>query len=96
MSSPVVNGIVSPKEASVTLTGSAQQALPVNTYRTHLLFQAPVGGLWYSFTNPAITPGGTGCFNLAPGVVYNPQGGVPSNALYLYGTAGQLVPINEC
>lgn len=96
MSAPVVNGIVSPKDASLTLNGSAQVACVYNPNRTHLQFQAPIGGLWYSFTNAAISPGATGCFSLAPGVIWQPQGGVPSNAVYMYGTNGQIVPITEC
>jgi hypothetical protein len=96
MSAPVINGVVAPKDTTVTLTGSAQVACPVNTNRSHLQFQAPVGGLWYSFTNPSCAPGATGCFSLAPGVLYQPQGGVPQNALYFYGTNGQLVPLTEC
>lgn len=97
MSAPVVNGIVGPtKDQTLALNGSAQQALPVNTSRSHLQFQAPIGGLWYSFTNPSCAPGASGCFSLAPGVLYQPQGGVPSNALYVLGTNGQSVVISEC
>lgn len=97
MSSPVVNGIVGPlKDTTITLTGSAQLAVAANVNRTHLQFQAPIGGLWYSFTNAACAPGATGCFSLAPGVIYQPQGGVPSNALYFNGTTGQTVPLTEC
>jgi len=97
MSSPVVNGIVGPlKDQTITLTGSAQLALVANTSRSHLQFQAPIGGLTYSFTNASCAPGATGCFTLAPGVLYQPQGGVPQNALYFYGTVGQLVPLTEC
>jgi len=96
MSSPVVNGIVGPvKDQTVTLNGSPQLALPANNNRTHLQFQAPIGGLTYSFTNSSCAPGLTGCFSLAPGVIYQPQGGVPQNALYFNGTNGQIVPLTE-
>jgi hypothetical protein len=60
------------------------------------MFQAPIGGLWFSFTNAACSPGATGCFSLAPGVLYQPTGGVPQNAVYMYGTTGQIVPLTEC
>jgi hypothetical protein len=96
MSAPVVPGIVAPKDTTLTLNGAAQLACPANTYRTHLMFQAPIGGLWFSFTNPACAPGLTGCFSLAPGVIYQPAGGVPQNAVYFNGTNGQLVPLTEC
>lgn len=96
MSSPVVFGIVSPKDTSVTLNGSPQLACPANVNRTHIEFQAPVGGVWYSWVNPLCAPGLTGCFQLAPGVTYKPSGGVPSNALYVNGTTGQLMPLTEC
>jgi hypothetical protein len=96
MSIEVRNGVVTPRDATLTLSGSAQTLVTANQYRSFLTFQAPAGGLSYSFTNPTVS--GTGVFTLSSGAYYPPTGqnGVVTQACYVLGTAAQVVPCLEC
>jgi hypothetical protein len=97
MSIEVTTKSVTPHDVSLTLTGSPQQLVPANQYRTHLQFQAPTASnLIYSYTNPLCAAGLTGCFTLYAGATFGPAFGIPATAVYVNGTAGQLVPATEC
>lgn len=86
-----------PYDISAVLTGTAGQVLtPKNINRTFLQFQAPAGGLWYSFTNSTCTTSGTGCYSLSPTLTYLSGYVVPGSPIYIFGTAGQLVNASEC
>jgi hypothetical protein len=85
-------------DASISsLSGSSQLLIAENNTRTGLLIMnvgtanigiafAPLGGT----ATAAI--GSAGTYTLIPGRAYEPDGGfVPSNAIYIIGTAGQPV-----
>ena len=85
-------------DASISsLSGSSQLLVAENNTRTGLLIMnvgsanigiafAPLGGT----ATAAI--GSAGTYTLVPGRAYEPDGGfVPSNAIYVIGTAGQPV-----
>lgn len=96
MSVEITSKSVIPHDVSLTLTGNPQQLVGRNDYRTHLQFQAPAGGLTYSYTNPNCAPGLTGCYTLSAGSTWGPSFGLPATAIYVNGTSGQFLPATEC
>lgn len=81
-------------DVSLTLNGSAQQLVAYSQDRGHLQFQCNQGNIAYSYTNPNCGAPGTpttGCYVLAAGQVWSPAFGLPSNAIYVNGTNGQLL-----
>jgi hypothetical protein len=99
MTTSIVPGAVAPKDCSIlSMSGSAQILVGFNSYRTHLQMQpAPTGGgIWYSYTNPNVAAGATGCYFLSAGAVWAPAIGVPENPIYVLGTSGQALIASEC
>jgi hypothetical protein len=88
---------VIPIDRTLTLTGSPQVLAAANPTRTHLQFQAPSGGsITYSYTNALCASGLTGCYTLSAGATYSPSFGMPGGAIYVNGTAAQVVVATEC
>jgi hypothetical protein len=85
-------------DASISsLSGSSQLLIAENNTRTGLLIMnvgtANVGIAFAPLSGTATAAiGSAGTYTLVPGRAYEPDGGfVPSNAIYVIGTAGQPI-----
>lgn len=85
------------RDASVTLTGSAQAAaVPANPYRNFLMIQAPVSNaVTFSFTNATPSAGATGCITLAANSAPLFFTMVPNGPINIIGTNTQVCIILE-
>lgn len=97
MSVEVTAKQVTPHDNTLTLTGSPQQLVAANQYRTHLQFQnTGTHTMYYSYTNANCGAGLTGCYQLAAGANWSPTFGLPATAVYVNGTAGDIMVCTEC
>jgi hypothetical protein len=84
------------KDFTTTVAASATATLrPANPYRNGLTFQCKNSDIWYSYTNSAPSAGGTGCFYLAAGTMYDSGTLVPANAVYVFSVAGGQISCVE-
>jgi hypothetical protein len=82
-----LQGQCSVVDRSITLTGTVQQAIAANPYRSYLLLVGPIA-MTFSFTNQTAGTGSSGSLTLGSGGTSTFANPCPQNALFVLGASG--------